>query len=351
MTAATPAGVDGAGSGASGEDGSGAGDGSGSRAAHGAGRPAQAVRDRQGRLSDWEGQLRDWPEVVTAALLGTDRRPLPERLLASLPGDDVAVDAPAVVLNLAAAHRAAALTTAGTSSCPAGAVAPAELRPQAPPAAQGLLGALLARGEPALVTAWLRAAAQRGLVVGYEHWPRLAGLAARSRTYDRAALREVLGVRGTWLLRQHPQWVVLADDKAAPPALSGDPAAVLADVRAGVPPAQLLAGALGCPDPWPPELARMALWLLGAGALGTNTHRLATQLAHRLPLTPAGEPDGWAAEDLTDAGPPPVALLRTVATSVALVERTVEARAAIVAAFDQPDEPDPAPDQEPGAAP
>jgi hypothetical protein len=308
--------------------------------------------DRQGGLRDWEGRLRDWPEVVTSALLGTDRRPLPERLLASLPGADVAVDAPAMVLDLAAGHRAAELTRAGTSSCPAGTVAPAEERPQAPPAAQKLLGALLVRGEPALVNAWLRAATDRGLVVGYEHWPRLAALAARSRAYDRTALREALGVRGTWLLRQHPQWAVLADDHvAAPPALSGDPAAVLADVRAGVPPAQLLAGALGCPDPWPPELARMALWLLGAGALGADTRRRATQRAHRLPLTRAGKPDGWAAEDLAEAGPPPAALLRTVATSVALVERTVEARATIAAAFDQTDEPDPAQDQAPGAAP
>jgi hypothetical protein len=165
----------------------------------------------------------------------------------------------------------------------------------------------------------------------------------------------VLGVRGTWLLRQHPQWAVLADDQAAAPhALTGDPAAVLADVRRGVPPVQLLTGALGCPDPWPPELARMALWLLGAGALGADTHRLATQLAHRLPLTRSGEPDGWAVEDLAEAGPPPAALLRTVTAAVALVERTVEARAAIAAALDQPDEPGEqasTPDPRAGAAP
>lgn len=158
----------------------------------------------------------DWAALVTAALLGTDRRPLPD------PGRSAAagLDSVSILLDRAAAHRAATRAAAPLASCAAAPVAPAERLPAAPAAARALLAELLTRPDPALVNRWLAVCVAQRMGVGTEHWPRLADLAARSARYHRPLLRRALGPRGIWFLTQNPRWARLAatDDARMPSA-------------------------------------------------------------------------------------------------------------------------------------
>jgi hypothetical protein len=161
-----------------------------------------------------------WADVVTTALLGTDRRPVPTEIpgwarVAGVTG----LGAPhQVLLDLAAAHRIAAGAGQRPRSGRAGATAaPRQVLRFAPAAAERLLDDVLILPEPAAVNAWLQTCAglQLGLRPGY--WAALAALAARSSAYDRAALAAALGERGRWFTHQNPAWrrLALALDEAA----------------------------------------------------------------------------------------------------------------------------------------
>jgi hypothetical protein len=158
--------------------------------------------------------MSDWGDVVTTALLGTNRRPVPD----GLPGDwattTEAVDSAIAVLELAARHRA--WSRAGTRLAvadppvlgpPVGAVAPAD--------AQELLGRMLDRPRPTVINAWLAGSVSREWVVGPDHWAPLAELASRTVAYDRKLLAGALGPRGRWFLEQNPAWRRLAAQLAA----------------------------------------------------------------------------------------------------------------------------------------
>ncbi|MGW4230935.1 DUF5691 domain-containing protein [Streptomyces sp. NPDC004980] len=155
-----------------------------------------------------------WEELVTSALLGTDRRPLRRT-----PGAGPA-DGSAALLDAAALHtvrrRAALLPAAGA---PAPEPAPADPRPPLPVAARHRLAQLLAdRSTPSgggrrgtapdlteLIPQWLAAAGARGFRAPAELLPALLD-AARARTDLRPHALAFAGPRGLWLAGLNPEW-------------------------------------------------------------------------------------------------------------------------------------------------
>ncbi|MFH9493779.1 DUF5691 domain-containing protein [Streptomyces halstedii] len=181
-----------------------------------------------------------WEELVTSALLGTDRRPLrtgrtgagssaprpPTPGLSapglSAPGSSAPrpTDGPAALLEAAALHtvrrRAALLPSVGaTPPVPA----PPDLRPPLPGAARRRLAHLLAdRSAPSgggrrgaapdlteLIPQWLALAGERGFRAPAELLPALLD-AARARTDLRPYVLSFAGPRGLWLAALNPEW-------------------------------------------------------------------------------------------------------------------------------------------------
>ena len=148
-----------------------------------------------------------WDDVLTAALLGTDRRALDP---ADLPRDLgaagarlPATDAPGRLLGaavlLTTARRAG--TTGARSERPAPEPAPPETAAIVGGAARERLAGLLARSDAegvALLAEWLQVAAERGLVAPPALLPHLLDL-RRPPPRARPPVRAVLGERGRWL--------------------------------------------------------------------------------------------------------------------------------------------------------
>lgn len=150
-----------------------------------------------------------WEELVTTALLGTDRRPAA--------GDG----GPAGLLDAAALHtvrRRAGLLPAAPAARPE--PAPADPRPPLPPAARRRLAQLLAdrsasggsggrRGTAPdlteLIPQWLATANQQGFQAPAALLPALLD-AARSRTDLRPQVLAFAGPRGLWLAGLNPEW-------------------------------------------------------------------------------------------------------------------------------------------------
>ncbi|MFG3284994.1 DUF5691 domain-containing protein [Streptomyces sp. NPDC048111] len=153
------------------------------------------------------GMARGWEEMVTVALLGTDRRP--------------GVGTPRELLDAAAAQtlrRRAGLVPATAGVRPPD--APPDCRPLPPEAARRRLAMLLAdRSAPAhargrrgsapdlgeLLPQWLALANERGLRAPAELLPTLLD-AARARTDLRPQALAFAGPRGLWLARLNPEW-------------------------------------------------------------------------------------------------------------------------------------------------
>ncbi|MEU5719531.1 DUF5691 domain-containing protein [Streptomyces sp. NPDC020403] len=156
--------------------------------------------------------LASWEELVTSALLGTDRRP---PRAAGIPADG-----PTALLDAAAVHtvrrRAALRPAAGRGVPPA---APADPRPPLPAAARRRLAQLLAdRSAPPgggrrgaapdlteLIPQWLATAGARGFRAPAELLPALLD-AARARTDLRPQALAFAGPRGLWLAGLNPEW-------------------------------------------------------------------------------------------------------------------------------------------------
>jgi hypothetical protein len=153
--------------------------------------------------------MADWTDVVTTALLGTDRRSVPSPLPTGWGSISSTSDPATATLHLAAQHRAwsRAGSRLGTVEPPA--VGP-PLGDLAPAAAQELLGRLLDAAHPVLVNAWLAVCVRRGQVISPDHWPTLAALASEATRYDRTLVARALGPRGRWFLTQNPRWTRLA---------------------------------------------------------------------------------------------------------------------------------------------
>ncbi|MET8741952.1 DUF5691 domain-containing protein [Streptomyces sp. NPDC004728] len=150
-----------------------------------------------------------WEELVTTALLGTDRRPA------------AGVGGPAGLLDAAVLHtvrRRAGLLPAAPAARPA--PAPVDPRPPLPPAARRRLAQLLAdrsasggsggrRGTAPdlteLIPQWLATANQRGFRAPAALLPALLD-AARARTDLRPQALTFAGPRGLWLAGLNPEW-------------------------------------------------------------------------------------------------------------------------------------------------
>ncbi|RPK59725.1 hypothetical protein EES43_18045 [Streptomyces sp. ADI96-02] len=154
-----------------------------------------------------------WEELVTTALLGTDRRPLPHG--GSTPGDG-----PAALLDAAALHtvrRRAGLLPAAPAARPEPAAE--DPRPPLPEAARQRLAQLLAdRAAPSgggrrgaapdlteLIPQWLATANRQGFRAPAALLPPLLD-AARARTDLRPQALAFAGPRGLWLASLNPEW-------------------------------------------------------------------------------------------------------------------------------------------------
>lgn len=219
-----------------------------------------------------------WTEVVTTALLGTDRRPLPTDLLP--PDGPGGGGAGVVLLEHAVRQRAVRRAARPLGRCPAPPVAPDDGLAWAPPAAQELLARLLARPVPELLNAWLAAAAGRRVRPAPEHWTELAALAATRPDLDRGLLGSALGSQGVWFVGQNPAWARLAAVLAQPvPSRPARPEAAVPDEAAVRARPEL---ALDVPAPWPRELTVAALQVLLSGQLGWRASRYGAAVGARL---------------------------------------------------------------------
>ncbi|MFF9275196.1 DUF5691 domain-containing protein [Streptomyces griseosporeus] len=154
-----------------------------------------------------------WDELVTAALLGTERRTPP----VSAPGRE----APAALLDAAAeatVRRRAGLRPAPVPAARRPEPAPDDPRPALPAAAARRLATLLADRPGAgvgrrstapdlmeLLPQWLATANAHGYAAPAHLLPALLD-AARGRTDLRPAALRFAGTRGLWLARLNPDW-------------------------------------------------------------------------------------------------------------------------------------------------
>jgi uncharacterized protein DUF5691 len=157
-----------------------------------------------------------WDELVSTALLGTQRRSLdPAGLPAAVRplvhgGPEAALLTAAAVL--ASYRRAGYLPARPDRRLP---VAERDERPLVPLAARRRLRRL----PPDLVDEWVEAVRAAGLRVPPEHLPALAET-ARTRAALRAPLAAVAGPAGSWLGERNPAWSFLAS--AVPGAVGDD---------------------------------------------------------------------------------------------------------------------------------
>lgn len=291
--------------------------------------------------------MAQWADLVTTALLGTDRRTVPEELSGAwADGRSVESDPARLVLGLAARRRAAARAGGLLRSCsPASAAPPRD--PVANEAATELLEGLLVRPSPALVGLWLRAAVSRGVTVSPEHWARLAAIAARDPGLDRTLLAAALGPRGVWFVAQNPQWSRLSVALGSPdrPAPAGPATAGPAPAGPGADPGGSAAPRVAeveanpwllaeVADPWPADLLLAGLRVIATARLGYRGVAYAGLLGARLPLVYRRLVDtaietlgvGYAGGGFTAE--------RLVRDCFDALQAAVEARLAIAAAFE-----------------
>ena len=145
-----------------------------------------------------------WEDMVTTALLGTDRRPSPDGATA------LETDPVDRVLGAAARHRVAMRAGRRLESRPPPARPPGPTLVPAPPPAQDQIAQHLAQLDIAETNAWLVQTAEQGLGLSAEHWFAVATLAASTPRVDRRRLAAVLGPRGLWFVDRNPEWARLA---------------------------------------------------------------------------------------------------------------------------------------------
>lgn len=229
----------------------------------------------------------DRTELVTAALLGTDRRPLPAELYL-FRQDGVSGDTDPAVMLLDWAARSSAAERAGAvlPRLTVGPTGPAQSRPVAPPAARAVLGPLLARPQPALINHWLRTAVRHGYGVAPQHWAPLASVAARNAELSRPLLGTALGERGRWFLQQNPQWARLVSTLTGPSEAGpsepepADPGPVVDAESVRETPEAIFTA----PQPWSVDLVLAALAVIGTLRLRWQTTSYAVALGVRLPV-------------------------------------------------------------------
>ena len=145
-----------------------------------------------------------WDRLVSAALVGTSRRSVPDT--PDLPATP-ATEGAAALLDRAA--LAAVRRAAGHTPVTATPVAPdaSEELPQAGEAATHRLELILA-GRGALLPEWLERAAAHGVRAAHSSLPALLDQGVRESRL-RPALAAVVGGRGHWLARFNPSWAYM----------------------------------------------------------------------------------------------------------------------------------------------
>jgi len=271
-----------------------------------------------------------WPDLVTTALLGTVRRPIPVELAGARAAGAGTADPAARVLDLAAAHTAAVRAGRVPHRLQDADPVPDGLLPSAPERARRLLDEVLARPSPTPVNLWLAGCARRGYGLAPEHWTPLTQLAARSTAYNRPLLGRVLGPPGLWFLRANPQWCRLADDASALPA----PRPAPPDVGEVTPEAVLCQpeAIFAAPQPWPFTLVTAALGVVAEGRLRAAGRAYAVRVGAELPL-PAYPLILRAAEHALYERPAPLAERRLVRECLAACEEAAWFRIQVEAAF------------------
>ncbi|MEV4250602.1 DUF5691 domain-containing protein [Streptosporangium canum] len=153
----------------------------------------------------------EWEDLVSTALVGTDRRPLPGQ-----PAGEIELLERAAVhtLRMRAGRR------------PAGgeplSVAPPEEQPTVSRAAADRLARILGGERPRLLAEWLETAAGHGYRISPHLLPELLDQGARDRSI-RPHLGVLAGHRGRWLAGLNPAWSFLLEEvTAAAPAGAGD---------------------------------------------------------------------------------------------------------------------------------
>jgi len=214
-----------------------------------------------------------WAELVSAALVGTDRRPfVPD------PAIPAGTDPAQALLQQAMLVTIPALTGVQPTQYegPLPEQASADDRPLIPRAAQLRLRALL-DVYPKYLAEWLAAVHVSGYRLPLAAMPGLLD-AGRGNTPIRGALAEVLGARGHWLARQNADWRYLLREPFGPlrPADwdGPDPDARIA-YAAGLYAADPAAARALIEAAWPTLTAALKLSLLGLVARhGTNAELL-----------------------------------------------------------------------------
>ncbi|MEU4539223.1 DUF5691 domain-containing protein [Streptosporangium sp. NPDC023825] len=143
----------------------------------------------------------EWEDLVSAALVGTDRRPLPGQ-----GASEVELLGRAAVHTLRARAGRRPVVPAESP-----AVADPEQQPAVSRAAGDRLARILGGEQPRLLTEWLETAAARGYRLSPHLLPELLDHAAKDRSI-RPHLGVLAGNRGRWLAGLNPAWGFLLEE-------------------------------------------------------------------------------------------------------------------------------------------
>jgi hypothetical protein len=275
-----------------------------------------------------------WEDVVTAGLIGTDRRPVPEQLPPSWATErDAATDPAHAVLSLAARHRAVTKAGGLLASCPPAAKGPPNREPAANRTAHEILDRLLSPPQVDLLNLWLVAAARHGQRAAASYWTPLAMVAARTNAVDRTALGRAIGERGRWFVAQNPQWTRLSSSlrSGMHDDLSPDRTALGTVTEAAVhdDPELILRAA----TPWSEQLSKTVLKIIGGGQLRERGLRYGATVGARLPLEHYEQLRSAVERGLGSDGPLTPLALRSAREAFRALERVIWVRVEIEAAF------------------
>ncbi|GAA2910572.1 DUF5691 domain-containing protein [Streptosporangium fragile] len=146
----------------------------------------------------------EWEDLVSTALVGTDRRPLPGQ---AEPETEVLARAAVQTLRIRAGRRPVPVAE------PPAAAAPEE-QSVVSRAAADRLARILGGEQPRMLDEWLRAAAGRGYRLAPHLLPELLDRAAKDRSI-RPHLGVLAGHRGRWLAGLNPAWAFLLEEVTA----------------------------------------------------------------------------------------------------------------------------------------
>lgn len=258
-------------------------------------------------------------ELVTAALLGTDRRPV---------DTDELTDPATLLLDRAARSNLAARAGAVLPQVESPVAGPGEHPRWASVDAQAIMARLLVQPRADLVNLWLAAAAAGGLGLAPPHWAAVLAYASRSAEVSRPFLAAVLGEAGLWFVGQNPAWSKLAGALANRPSapVAPSPTRVVESDHIQLDPELIFS----VPDPWPRPLVEVALMVIGTARLQWGTAAYATSLGARLPFELA--PLVRSAADFFAPPDSPITS-RLVRDGFAALDRTLHLRVEIHQAF------------------